>query len=113
MIRFSNGDMFESGADALVNTVNLVGVMGKGVALQFKERFKYNFQQYKHACENCKISIGNSLVVKEKLKNVDAEILVYEPGHKAVSVPRDAKLFPDKEAFREAYTKVLPLFRMR
>ena len=87
--------------------------MGKGVALQFKERFKYNFQQYKHACENCKISIGNSLVVKEKLKNVDAEILVYEPGHKAVSVPRDAKLFPDKEAVSEAYSKVLPLFRMR
>ena len=35
--------------------------------------------------------------MKEKLKNVDSEILVYEPGHKTVSVPRDAKLFSDKE----------------
>ena len=51
--------------------------------------------------------------MKEKLKNVYAEILVYELGHKAVSVPRDAKLFPDKEAVSEAYSKVLPLFRMR
>lgn len=161
MIRYSNGDMFDASADALVNTVNLVGVMGKGVALQFKERFKYNFQVYKHACQNSQIGIGNSLVVKErwkdkdvlivnfptkihwrnksqysyidkgldnlvdiiktykiksiaipplgagnggldwdkvkvmifdKLKGMNCDIIVYEPGHKAVSIPKNAKL---------------------
>ena len=40
VIEIKSGDMFEGSADALVNTVNCVGVMGRGVALQFKERYK-------------------------------------------------------------------------
>jgi len=39
MIKFVKGNIFESNAEALVNSVNTVGVMGKGIALQFKERF--------------------------------------------------------------------------
>lgn len=65
MIHFTTGNMFNAQVDAIVNTVNLVGVMGKGVALQFKERFKNNFQIYKQACKDCTIGIGNSLVVRE------------------------------------------------
>ena len=65
MIRFSTGNLFDAHVDAIVNTVNLVGVMGKGVALQFKERFKNNFQVYKQACDDRTIGIGNSLVVEE------------------------------------------------
>ena len=65
MIRFSTGNMFDAHVDAIVNTVNLVGVMGKGVALQFKERFKNNFQVYKQACDDRTLGIGNSLVVEE------------------------------------------------
>ena len=65
MISFSHGDMFEAGTEAIVNTVNLVGVMGKGVALQFKERFKNNYQVYKQACDDRTLGIGNSLVVEE------------------------------------------------
>ena len=65
MISFSHGDMFDAGTEAIVNTVNLVGVMGKGVALQFKERFKNNYQVYKQACDDRTLGIGNSLVVEE------------------------------------------------
>ena len=65
MIRFSTGNMFDAHVDAIVNTVNLVGVMGKGVALQFKERFKNNYQVYKQACDDRTLGIGNSLVVEE------------------------------------------------
>jgi O-acetyl-ADP-ribose deacetylase (regulator of RNase III) len=43
MIEFKTGDLFLQDAEALVNTVNCVGVMGRGVALQFKKRFPDNF----------------------------------------------------------------------
>ncbi len=50
---------------ALVNTVNTVGVMGKGIALQFKERFPVNFKIYADACKKGEVRIGKMLVVKE------------------------------------------------
>lgn len=43
MIHYVKGNLLESKAEALVNTVNIVGVMGKGIALQFKEAFPENF----------------------------------------------------------------------
>ncbi len=50
MIRFARGNIFHSGCEALVNPVNCVGVMGKGLALQFKQRFPTNFASYAKAC---------------------------------------------------------------
>ena len=50
MIRFTQGDILKSDAEALVNTVNCVGVMGRGIALQFKKRFPENFKAYAAAC---------------------------------------------------------------
>ena len=50
MIRFAQGNIFHSGCEALVNPVNCVGVMGKGLALQFKRRFPANFTAYAEAC---------------------------------------------------------------
>ena len=44
MIRYTKGDILEADAEALVNTVNCVGVMGRGVALQFKNAFPGNFR---------------------------------------------------------------------
>lgn len=52
-----------SGADALVNPVNCVGVMGKGLALEFKKRFPYNFKVYQEACESGQMQPGKMLVV--------------------------------------------------
>ena len=43
MITYTTGNLLESEAVALVNTVNTVGVMGKGIALMFKDRFKLNY----------------------------------------------------------------------
>ena len=54
MIEFKNGNIFEDEAEALVNTVNCVGVMGRGIALQFKKRYPENFASYEKACrEKC------------------------------------------------------------
>lgn len=49
MISFVKGNLLESTAQALVNTVNTVGVMGKGIALQFKEAYPNNYILY-HCC---------------------------------------------------------------
>ena len=51
MIEFKQGDILEANAEALVNTVNCVGVMGRGIALQFKEAFPDNFKAYAVACK--------------------------------------------------------------
>ncbi len=64
MIRYTKGDIFDSETEAIINTVNTVGVMGKGIALQFKQRFPYNFEVYKKACDNNDIGIGKLLVTE-------------------------------------------------
>lgn len=51
MVRVLIGDLFESKAQTLVNTVNCVGVMGKGIAQEFKKRFPEMFEMYKHECD--------------------------------------------------------------
>lgn len=51
MIKYVKGDIFTSEAQVLVNPVNCEGVMGKGLALQFKQRYPLNFDIYKEACE--------------------------------------------------------------
>jgi hypothetical protein len=51
MIRDAHGDLLSADADALVNTVNTVGVMGKGIALQFKKAYPANFKAYERACK--------------------------------------------------------------
>ncbi len=53
-----HGDIFTSGAEALVNTVNCVGVMGKGIALEFKRRFPELFKAYRAACSRGEVSAG-------------------------------------------------------
>ncbi len=57
-LKFTSGDMFESQSEAIVNTVNCVGVMGKGVALEFKRRWPDNFKQYKKLCAAKKLTPG-------------------------------------------------------
>ncbi|MER6782728.1 MULTISPECIES: macro domain-containing protein [unclassified Streptomyces] len=62
MIEEVHGNLLNAEVDALVNTVNTVGVMGKGVALQFKQAFPENFKFYKAACEHGEFSLGEVLV---------------------------------------------------
>jgi O-acetyl-ADP-ribose deacetylase (regulator of RNase III) len=63
MIRYTTGNLLEANADALVNTVNSVGVMGKGIALQFKQAFPDNYEQYRRACERGEVRPGRMFVV--------------------------------------------------
>src|SRR5664280_3759889 len=63
MIIQAQGDLLADDVDALVNTVNCVGVMGKGIALQFKRRYSDVFKVYERACKQGDVQIGRMLVV--------------------------------------------------
>ncbi|MBL7733401.1 MAG: macro domain-containing protein [Chitinophagaceae bacterium] len=65
MISYVKGNMLASSAEALVNTVNTEGVMGKGIALQFKNKFPSNFREYEAACKSGWLQPGKLLVVKD------------------------------------------------
>ncbi|MGE0632440.1 MAG: macro domain-containing protein [Pseudobdellovibrionaceae bacterium] len=58
MVTFVKGDIFKSPAQVLTNTVNCVGVMGKGVALEFKNRYPQMFGDYKAKCDQGKVKSG-------------------------------------------------------
>jgi O-acetyl-ADP-ribose deacetylase (regulator of RNase III) len=66
MITFVKGDLLTDDAQALVNTVNTVGVMGKGIALQFKERFPDNYSVYRKACKDGNFTVGQLLITESK-----------------------------------------------
>jgi len=84
MVKYVNGDLLSAPAQALVNTVNTVGVMGKGVALQFRNAFPDNYQTYIAACKQGKVQIG--------------KILVHDRGNFAQ--PRYILNFPTKKHWR-------------
>ena len=65
MIEFVSGDIFDSGADCLINAVNCEGVMGKGIAYQFKVRFPQNYLDYVEACKSGRLHIGSIHWYKE------------------------------------------------
>lgn len=64
MIHFTEGNLLDSKAEVLVNTVNTVGVMGKGIALMFKEKFPQNFMQYAEACKKEEVRVGELFVTQ-------------------------------------------------
>lgn len=62
MIELKAGDILAEDAEALVNTVNCVGIMGRGVSLQFKQAFPENFKAYERACKQGQIEPGRMFV---------------------------------------------------
>lgn len=84
MISFKIGDILAEDAEALVNTVNCVGVMGRGIALQFKNAYPENFHAYAEACERGEVRPGH--------------MFVYETD--ALTNPRYIVNFPTKRHWR-------------
>ncbi|MCF8361725.1 MAG: macro domain-containing protein [Prolixibacteraceae bacterium] len=82
MISFKTGNIFESNAEALVNTVNTVGVMGKGVALQFKKAYYNNYKAYVEACKNNEIRIGKLFVFKDSNLSSGEKYIINFPTKK-------------------------------
>jgi O-acetyl-ADP-ribose deacetylase (regulator of RNase III) len=84
MIKFVTGNLLDAQVDALVNTVNTAGVMGKGLALQFKKAFPANFKAYEAAAKGGLIEIG--------------KMFVYDAG--GIVLPRYIINFPTKKHWR-------------
>ena len=68
MIKYIKGDLFSSPAQVLVNTVNLDGVMGKGIALKFKQLYPDMFKRYQWFCDNKILEIGKLWLYKSENK---------------------------------------------
>ena len=68
MITYLKGDLFNSPAKILVNTVNTVGVMGKGIALEFKKQYPEMFYRYQQLCEENQLCVGNLFLWKKEKK---------------------------------------------
>jgi O-acetyl-ADP-ribose deacetylase (regulator of RNase III) len=85
MIERTTGNLLEAQAEALVNTVNCVGIMGKGIALQFRQAFPDNYAFYRAACERGDVRPG--------------QMLVYDSGQ--IILPRYIINFPTKRHWRD------------
>lgn len=85
MIEITKGNLLEAPVEALVNTVNTVGVMGKGIALQFKQAYPAMFRAYEKACKAGEVKLG--------------EVHVFDMGG-LVGGPRWIINFPTKEHWR-------------
>ncbi len=64
MMRITQGNLLDADVEAVVNTVNTVGVMGKGIALMFKERFPDNYAAYARACKAGEVRLGEMFVTR-------------------------------------------------
>src|SRR6202012_3073223 len=84
MIKFTTGDILDADVEALVNTVNCVGIMGRGIALQFKKAFPENYELYRRACDHNELCPGM--------------MLVHDTGH--LSNPRYIVNFPTKRHWK-------------
>lgn len=71
MIERVHGDLLSADVDSLVNTVNTVGVMGKGIALQFKKKFPDNFRKYKIACDKGEVVPGKMFLFDRSSRIID------------------------------------------
>jgi O-acetyl-ADP-ribose deacetylase (regulator of RNase III) len=86
VIREAHGNLLAADAHALVNTVNTVGVMGKGIALQFKQAYPDNFRAYEAACRRGEVQVGR--------------MFVWQSGQ--LGSPRFIVNFPTKRHWRES-----------
>ena len=89
MIKYVTGNILESEAQALVNTVNTDGVMGKGIALQFKKAFPTNFRLYQEACKSKNIDIGQLFYVKESNLSSGEKIIINFPTKRSWRKPSE------------------------
>lgn len=89
MINYLKGNLFESDAEALVNTVNTVGVMGKGLALQFKETFPENFRIYRDICRKGLLHTGEMLVTEDSSLLTGHKIIINFPTKKHWRLPSE------------------------
>jgi O-acetyl-ADP-ribose deacetylase (regulator of RNase III) len=109
MIRYTTGNIMDSSAEALVNTVNTVGVMGKGIALQFKQAFPHNFNVYKQACVNGQLTTGKILAVKDSELLLGERLIINFPTKQHWKTPSRYEYVESGLIALVAYLKINPV----
>ncbi len=84
-ISITRGDLLKQEVDAIVNAVNCEGVMGKGIALQFRNRWTGNYNAYRDACKQGRVQVG--------------QMFVYDNG--VIERPHYIFNFPTKKHWRD------------
>lgn len=105
MIEYVNGDMFQSDADCLVNTVNCEGYMGKGIAYQFKVKFPENNQSYVKACKTGMLKVGQIHYYVE-----DGKTIINFPTKNKWREPSKMSYIEDG---MDAFVQVLPTLNVK
>jgi len=95
MIHYKIGNLLDSEAEALVNTVNTVGVMGKGIALQFKNLFPDNFKLYVLACKSKELKTGQLLVTESESLLTGKKIIINFPTKTDWRLPSEYRYIED------------------
>ena len=67
MFEYKTGNILQEQTDAIINTVNCVGIMGRGIALQFKQMYPENFKAYKQACDKGEVEPGKMFIYNSGL----------------------------------------------
>lgn len=95
MIQYITGNILDSNAQALVNTVNTVGVMGKGIALQFKKAYPNNYKAYEIACNKQEVKVGKMFITLDSNTITGERIIINFPTKTDWRKPSEYKYIED------------------
>lgn len=95
MIQYIIGNILDSNAQALVNTVNTVGVMGKGIALQFKKAYPNNFKAYEKASQSAEIAVGKMFITRDSNVSSGEKVIINFPTKTDWRKPSEYKYIED------------------
>ena len=95
MIKYITGNILDSEAEALINTVNTDGIMGKGIALQFKKAYPSNFKLYQQACKDKTIDIGKLFITKDSNITSGTKYIVNFPTKQSWRKPSEYSFIED------------------
>src|SRR5665647_2529913 len=87
MIEYTEGNLLEANVEALVNTVNEVGVMGKGIALQFREAFPASAREYTLAARHKDVRVGHVLVTRDDALDGPKWIIHFPVSYTHLTLP--------------------------
>lgn len=95
MIQYITGNILDSHAQALVNTVNTMGIMGKGIALQFKKAYPNNYKAYEKASKNANVKVGKMFVTLDSNTTTGEKIIINFPTKINWRKPSEYKYIED------------------
>ena len=106
MIVYKSGNLLADTAEALINTVNTKGVMGKGIALAFRQAFPRNYLEYREACQKAQVGIGRLLVIQDTNPVYGAKLIINLPT-------KTHWIYPSEYSYVEAGLHALRQFIMQ